>query len=30
VREARNLRTHLGAGGNKATHNLVQIQPSWR
>lgn len=26
VREARNLRTHLGTGGKKATHNLVQMQ----
>jgi hypothetical protein len=26
VREARNLRTHLGAGGKKATHNIVQMQ----
>lgn len=26
VRGARNLRTHLGAGGEKATHNLVQMQ----
>ena len=26
VREARNLRTHLGASGKKATHNLVRMQ----